>query len=110
MVSAEIVNVRFDGPMSKRLSAVDWLFRSRETGRITIGQAPNVPLLVWLGVTVGRWLLDPIGGWRIAANVVAGSAIVVWASDEIVRGVNPWRRILGGTVLAVVAVSWWTRS
>jgi len=24
---------------------------------------------------------------------------VIWALDELVRGVNPWRRILGGGVL-----------
>jgi hypothetical protein len=34
---------------------------------------------------------------------VAGVALAVWAVDEIVRGVNPWRRILGAAVLAVSA-------
>jgi hypothetical protein len=29
---------------------------------------------------------------------------VWWAVDEIVRGVNPWRRILGAVVLAFVVV------
>ena len=28
-------------------------------------------------------------------------ALIVWAGDEILRGVNPWRRLLGGVVLAV---------
>jgi hypothetical protein len=93
-----------------RVSAVDWLFRSRETGRITIVQAPNLPLLLWLGLTVLRWVLHPGDGWRIALNVAAGGAIVVWAGDEVIRGVNPWRRLLGGGVLVVVVVSWWTGS
>jgi hypothetical protein len=24
--------------------------------------------------------------------------LMVWAADEIIRGVNPWRRCLGGAV------------
>lgn len=98
--------MRFDGTMGCLASATDWLFRDRETGRITIVQAPNPPLLLWLGVTVGKRLLDPGSGWRTAANAVATGALVVWAGDEIVRGVNPWRRLLGGAVLAAVATSW----
>jgi hypothetical protein len=26
--------------------------------------------------------------------------LVWWAVDELIRGVNPWRRFLGGAVLA----------
>jgi hypothetical protein len=33
-------------------------------------------------------------------------ALVLWAGDEVVRGVNPWRRILGGSVLAFMAYGW----
>lgn len=78
---------------------VDWVFRDRRTGRIVVGQWPTAPLGVWLGATVLRWLLDPGGGWRTALDVVAGVALAVWAVDEIVRGVNPWRRALGTVVL-----------
>jgi len=34
--------------------------------------------------------------------VVATGALLVGALDELARGVNPWRRILGGTVAAFV--------
>ncbi len=102
--------MRFDRSVSKRAAAVDWLFRSRATGRITIAQVPNLPLLLWAGLTVVRWLLHPRGSQMIALNIAAGGTIVVWAGDEIIRGVNPWRRLLGGGVLAVVAVSWWAGS
>jgi hypothetical protein len=35
---------------------------------------------------------------------VATGALVIWALDELIRGVNPWRRVLGGVVLGGTAV------
>jgi len=32
--------------------------------------------------------------------VLATAGLVWWAIDELFRGVNPWRRLLGGAVLA----------
>jgi hypothetical protein len=78
----------------------EWLFRNRVTGRITVAQAPNLPLCVFIGAVVVRRLADPEGTAGAAVDVVAGVALAAWAVDEIVRGVNPWRRILGATVLA----------
>jgi hypothetical protein len=34
--------------------------------------------------------------------VVATGSLIVWALDEVVRGVNPWRRFLGVAVLIYV--------
>lgn len=81
-------------------SVIDRLFRDRHTGRITIVQAPNLALWLFIGAAVLRSLLDPSGGFRTALDGVATVALVWWAVDEIVRGVNPWRRLLGGAVLA----------
>jgi hypothetical protein len=36
---------------------------------------------------------------RTVVTVVGTAALLVWAIDEIVRGVNPWRRALGSGVL-----------
>ena len=79
---------------------IDWLFRNRHTGRITIVQLPNVPLGLFLVASGLRWLFDPSGGLRTALEVLATAGLLWWAVDEVVRGVNPWRRILGGAVLA----------
>ncbi len=81
-------------------SVVDWLFRNRHTGQITIAQFPNVPLAVFLVAALLRWLVDPAGGLRTVLEVLAALGLVWWAVDEVVRGVNPWRRLLGGAVLA----------
>lgn len=77
----------------------DWCFCDRRTGRITIGQTPNPPLWTFLVASVTRALLDPSGGARTALTGVAIVALVVWAVDELVRGVNPWRRFLGAMAL-----------
>jgi hypothetical protein len=87
-------------------SALDWLFRSRVTGRIVVAQFPNLPLLVWLGAALLRWALRPTGHWSTWLSGVASAALVVWAGDEVIRGVNPWRRSLGGAVLVGLMLTW----
>lgn len=79
---------------------VDWLFRSRATGTYVIVQFPNIPLMVFAGGAVLRTFLRRGSGIRDVVSFVTVGALLVWAIDEIVRGVNPWRRALGGAVLA----------
>lgn len=76
---------------------IDWLFRDRATGRIVVAQWPNVALVVFLVARLADRLIDPS---TPALAVVGTVALLWWAGDELLRGVNPWRRILG----AVVAV------
>ena len=90
--------------------AFDWAFCSRETGRITIAQLPNVLLWVFLGTLVLRWVV-PTGTWaRTALDWIATISLGAWALDELLRGVNPWRRVLGlgvgGSVVAGVVSMW----
>jgi len=73
----------------------DWWFRNRTTGQITIAQFPNVALGVFLGAVVVRWFV-PHGWLHAALGVVSLVALAWWAVDEVARGVNPWRRLLGG--------------
>lgn len=76
-------------------SAADWVFRDRETGGITIAQFPNLALWIFLGTVVARWLAPEDSGAFTALQVAALAALGWWAVDEVVRGVNPWRRFLG---------------
>jgi hypothetical protein len=84
-----------------RIGSFQWWFEDRQTGKITIAQSPN-------------WSLYAVfAGWGI--RLLAGSDSVVyepvgtlvtalwfyWAGDELLRGVNPWRRTLGAIVLIV---------
>ncbi len=76
-----------------------WWFENRQTGDITIAQFPNWPLWSIAVASLVRFTLTDDS----TAHDVAGWAIhglwLFWGADEIVRGVNPWRRLLGGAVI-----------
>jgi hypothetical protein len=84
--------------------AVNWLFRNPKTGNITIVQLPNVSLGVFIAAVLVRVVVRPSGGLRGGVSAVATVALTCWAVDEIVRGVNPWRRFLGGAVLTLTVI------
>ena len=81
--------------------AFDWAFRDRRTGRVVVAQAPNPPLVVFLVASVAHRLLDLDGSIGTAVRWVATGALLFWAGDEVLRGVNPFRRVLGAVVGAV---------
>ena len=85
------------------MRAINWLFRHRETGEITIAQVPNLPLWIFLGASlVGR--LAHGGDLDAVAGCTATGALGWWAVDEVARGVNPWRRVLGAGGIGLVAL------
>ncbi|MCJ2055440.1 hypothetical protein MKL09_02610 [Methylobacterium sp. J-048] len=92
-------------PISAIVRARDWMFRDRGTGAITVAQWPNLPLWLFLGLTLAAWLArsaEPIAAWL---GIAADLALGWWAIDELVRGVNPWRRLLGlATLLGLAAL------
>jgi hypothetical protein len=75
-----------------------WFFRNRETGEVTIAQAPNLVLWVAIAAGVLLWVWPPPGNPGVALEVVFKGSLFVWAVDEVFRGVNPWRRCLGAAV------------
>lgn len=68
-----------------------------------IAQPPNAPLVAFLVASVGRLFLDSGTPGR-ALSIVATVSLSIWAILEIVRGDSPFRRVLGGVVLAAVVV------
>ena len=88
---------RLPGPL-------EWLLRDRVSGGITIAQFPNPALWTWLVATVlGLWWRPTVGGVDVL-TVLSTGALLVWAADEVLRGVNPFRRLLGAGVLVVVVL------
>ena len=72
-----------------------WWFENRETGGITVAQFPNWPLFgIAAGWAVG-WIADAGSRWHDLAGVGVVVLWCYWGVDEFVRGVNPWRRLLG---------------
>ena len=81
------------------------MFRNRQTGEITVAQAPNAALIVFLVAAVIHRVFDITGNPGTALTIVTTGALAIWAVDELLRGVNPFRRILGAIVLGAIAVS-----
>jgi len=86
--------------LKERTGFLNWMFRSRKTGRITLAQFPNWQLLVWLLASAVMWLGHPRGLLQNVLRILAPAALALWAGDEALRGVNPFRRLLGVAVLA----------
>jgi hypothetical protein len=82
-----------------RILRLRWWFENRETGAITVAQFPNWPLFA---IGVG-WLVGRVVDEGSRPHDVAGAAVTVlwlyWAADEVLRGVNPWRRLVGALVI-----------
>jgi hypothetical protein len=83
-------------------SAIAWLFRDPHTGEIVIAQFPNLPLWIVLATVVLRGVVPEDSGAFTVLRAVALAALSWWALDEVIRGVNPWRRLLGLAGCAVV--------
>ncbi|GEP00473.1 hypothetical protein [Methylobacterium haplocladii] len=86
---------------------VDWFFRDRATGAIVIGQWPNLPLWVF-GLSAGlAWIVEAsavaVPAWAMPTlQIISAVGLAWWALDEVIRGVNPWRRCLGGGVVLLM--------
>jgi hypothetical protein len=84
--------------------ALDWLFRNRQTGSITVAQVPNLPMWIFLASVLLRWTVSgdaPLGPF---IEGIALASLSWWAFLEVRWGVNPWRRLLGvGGVAIVIA-------
>jgi hypothetical protein len=78
---------------------LDWMFRNRATGEITIVQRPNLVLTVFLIASAVGLALPRAGAAHVALDLVSMASLLWWAVDELTRGVNPFRRFLGAGTL-----------
>ncbi|MEZ5247195.1 MAG: hypothetical protein R2707_19065 [Acidimicrobiales bacterium] len=77
-----------------------WWFENRETGAITVAQFPNWPLFGVGSAWLVGWIASDGSRLHDIAGVAATGLWLYWGADELVRGVNPWRRLLGSTAIA----------
>lgn len=82
-----------------RVLSLGWWLRDRK-GRLIVGQWPNPALWVWLIAALIR-SVDLLPAHDRELVWAGRGALIAWALDELVRGVNPFRRLLGAVVLAV---------
>jgi hypothetical protein len=76
-----------------------WWFENRETGDITVAQSPNWPLFAVGSAWLVGWVADDGSRLDDIAGVAATGLLLYWGADELLRGVNPWRRLLGAAVI-----------
>jgi hypothetical protein len=96
-----------DDTLRGRLHAwADWFFRDQRSGRIVVAHIPNVAILLWMGTLVARQFVESGTTARSIVDWTGSIALGWWAIDELVRGVNPWRRSLGliGCIAVVIGV------
>ena len=80
--------------------AFRWLFEDRRTGKIVIGQTPNLPLIVFVCAFAADAALKPQGAAGTIVRGIKVSSLTYFALDELLRGVNPFRRMGGAALLA----------
>ena len=85
--------------------ALRWMFVNRRTGGLTVAQWPNFALSVSIALSIARRFNIPKGTPETTLLFLSVVATIVWAVDELVRGVNPFRRILGLVVLLTTTSS-----
>ena len=95
------------------ITSIRWWFEDRENGRLTVAQFPNWPLFAIAAVTLLAEGARRLPGTGTAIDEGAGLAVtglwLYWGGDELVRGVNPWRRLLGAGVVGWQVVRLLTR-
>jgi hypothetical protein len=80
----------------QRLTQLGW------PRRYPIAQFPNLPLIVAVGTGAAHHFITGTTGRYLQA--VACVALGIWAYDELTRGANWFRRLLGATFLVIVVV------
>ena len=78
---------------------VDWFWRDRHTGQIVVAQLPNLWLWIFATASLVEIIINLAGLASRGVHVFATTSLVIWAGDELLRGVDPWRRCLGAAVL-----------
>jgi hypothetical protein len=63
--------------------AIRWMLVSRQTGRLTVAQWPNVSLSIFIILIVGLHLFHARGGAGNLIHVLADVALLFWAADEL---------------------------
>ncbi len=101
-----VVSVRDDKAAARSprgLFSAEWWTASR--GWSGLAQWPNSAIVVWLLSVVVVWA-DVVDDKQLRLTVVGvgHGAVIVWALDELVRGVSPIRRLMGAGALTALCV------
>jgi hypothetical protein len=82
-------------------------FFTDKTGKIVIGQKPNLPIIVWVLASILKRLIGTTHSFYSYIDMIGFLAIIIWALLEIFQGNSPFRRMLG---LVVIVFSLYIRT
>jgi hypothetical protein len=68
-------------------------------------QWPNVSLWLYIAASLAARTSHPSGRAHEILRLVVAASLLIWALDEMARGVNPFRRFLGLAVAAATISS-----
>jgi hypothetical protein len=71
-----------------------------------VAHVPNLAILLWIATVVARRFVESGSTTDVLLTWAGYVTLGWWAIDEVIRGVNPWRRTLGlsGCIAVVVGV------
>ena len=107
MTSTRVPNAR--NPSQWARCSLRWVFLNRRTGHFTVVQWPNITLSIFIVLSIALHAFRPKGGIETVARVLVDVALFAWAIDELLRGVNPFRRTLGLVVMIATFVTLFLR-
>jgi hypothetical protein len=81
----------------------DKLFKD-SSGKIVIAQIPNLPIIIWAVLSLLK-IVYKTGRINLGLDILASVSLFVWAVQELLQGVNYFRRGLGAIVLIGLIIS-----
>lgn len=87
-------------PTISAISAWRHRFWRDGQGQVVVGQAPNLPLVLWVITAVGARVVAK-GPWQAGLMRLAAAWLLVWAYLEFTQGTSPFRRCLGAGGIVV---------
>ena len=87
---------------SFRPFSFEWWSAGR--GFAGVAQWPNPAISVWAVALLLKWSKAADSDTDRLLGGIATGALLVWALDELLRGVSPIRRVMGAIVLVMQAM------
>jgi hypothetical protein len=95
-----------DQPIDVRSTLLDKCFKDRQ-GKVVLGQPPNKWIVLWLITTTLAFAAAYVST-KLSNEIafLSGLFLFIWAELEFTKGINYYRRFLGGfTLICIGAVA-----
>jgi hypothetical protein len=77
-------------------------FFKDKNGKVVLWQFPNALLFAWIFIVVVALLFQHVNPVKHGIDRLASAVLFVWAYQEVMTGVNYFRRALGLVVIGII--------